>query len=149
MNNEWTLVDDGLSRNGPYVNERRVRGRTRLQGGDVIRVGRTHLHFYDPNPSAMTRTAVAAGGAAANVTPGQRRVLVALCRPLLGESLGLPPSNEEIAGELYLSVQTVRTHLRALFAALDVPDVPQNRKRAELARRAIMSGLVSEADLEG
>jgi DNA-binding NarL/FixJ family response regulator len=41
----------------------------------------------------------------------------------------------------------VKTHIRALFAKLDVEDLPQNRKRAELARRAIEAGLVSARDL--
>src|SRR4051812_3683602 len=41
----WTLVDDGLSRNGSFVGGERVRGRRRLAPGDVIRVGRTALVF--------------------------------------------------------------------------------------------------------
>src|SRR3954452_7939609 len=36
---EWTVSDDGLSRNGTYVNGSRVNGRHRLRDGDVIRVG--------------------------------------------------------------------------------------------------------------
>ena len=41
----WTLVDDGLSRNGSCVNGRRVHGRRRLDDGDAIVVGRTQLVF--------------------------------------------------------------------------------------------------------
>ena len=37
---EWILIDDGLSSNGSYVNERRIAGRRRLQSGDVIRLRR-------------------------------------------------------------------------------------------------------------
>ena len=36
----WALVDDGLSRNGSYVNGKRVRGRRRLEEGDELRLGR-------------------------------------------------------------------------------------------------------------
>ena len=41
----WTLVDDGLSRNGSFVNGRRVHGRRRLDHGDEIAVGHTLLVF--------------------------------------------------------------------------------------------------------
>jgi hypothetical protein len=41
----------------------------------------------------------------------------------------------------------VRTRLRALFDAFEVPDLPQNRKRAELARRALAAAVVTPADL--
>ncbi|MEA3075782.1 MAG: hypothetical protein QOF60_690, partial [Actinomycetota bacterium] len=33
----WTLVDDGLSRNGSFVNGERVHSRRRLVDGDVLR----------------------------------------------------------------------------------------------------------------
>ena len=39
----WALADDGLSRNGSYVNGKRVRGRRRLEEGDELRLGR-HAH---------------------------------------------------------------------------------------------------------
>ena len=41
----WTIYDDGLSRNGSYVNGRRLRGRRRLEDGDAITVGDTLLVF--------------------------------------------------------------------------------------------------------
>src|SRR5215210_4169148 len=42
---EWTAAD-GHSRNGTWVNEQRISGRTILADGDVLRVGRTHLTFH-------------------------------------------------------------------------------------------------------
>ena len=42
---EWTIVDDGLSTNGTYVNGSRVRGRQRLRDGDRVRVGKTLLVY--------------------------------------------------------------------------------------------------------
>src|SRR5690348_4736923 len=42
---EWTIVDDGLSQNGTYVNEVRLVGRRRLLDGDSVLVGRTRLTF--------------------------------------------------------------------------------------------------------
>ena len=52
------------------------------------------------------------------LTETQRRVLVALCRPLRdGGSFSTPASNQQIADELHLSLDTVKTNLRTLFAA--------------------------------
>ena len=53
-----------------------------------------------------------------------------------------PPSNREIADELVLSVETVKSHMRALFELFGVGDLPQNRKRVELVRRAYECGMV-------
>ena len=43
-----------------------------------------------------------------------------------------------------VDVETVKSHLRALFDLFGVGDLPQNRKRSELARRAFETGLVRE-----
>ena len=53
-------------------------------------------------------------------------------------------SNREIADELFLGVETVKSHLRALFELFGVADLPQNRKRAELVRRAFETGVVRQ-----
>ena len=45
----WTLLDDGRSTNGTFVNEERVQGRRTLRHLDVIRVGATRLRFHDPS----------------------------------------------------------------------------------------------------
>ena len=56
----WTLVDDGLSRNGSFVNGRRVLGRRRLADGDEIAIGHTLLVFSSgpeaPLKSTQTMT---------------------------------------------------------------------------------------------
>src|SRR5690242_5796862 len=41
LGTEWTLVDDGLSRNGSYVNGLRVTGRHVLRNRDSLRFGDT------------------------------------------------------------------------------------------------------------
>jgi CRP/FNR family transcriptional regulator len=48
LGGDWTVVDDGLSRNGTYVNGERVQGRRRLCDGDVVRCGSTELLFQTP-----------------------------------------------------------------------------------------------------
>ncbi len=146
---ECTLLDDGLSRNGSFVGTERVHGRTRLRDGDVLRFGRTRVLFRRPGESAPEATALATEiPAAAAVSPGQRRVLLALCRPFKdGSAFATPPTNQAIAEELHLSVDAVKTHMRALFEKLELEDLPQNRKRVALAERALQSGVVSPRDL--
>jgi DNA-binding CsgD family transcriptional regulator len=146
---ECTLVDDGLSRNGSYVNEVRVHGRRHLRDGDAIRFGRTTVVYRRPGDSAPEATAIATDfPAAATVSPAQRKVLVALCRPYKdGGSFATPATNQEIGAELHLSVDAVKTHMRALFEKLGVGDLPQNQKRVALVERALQSGAVTKRDL--
>jgi len=146
---ECTVLDDGISRNGTFVNEERVSGRRRLRDGDVIRAGRTRIAFKLPLEAAPTATVVAGDALeGAGVSPAQRRVLVALCRPFKdGATFATPATNSEIAAELHLSVDAVKTHLRALFERFELGDVPQSGKRVALVQRAMQSGVIAERDL--
>ena len=45
---DWVLVDDGLSRNGTFVNGERAAGRRRLRDGDRICFGETVVRFQRP-----------------------------------------------------------------------------------------------------
>jgi pSer/pThr/pTyr-binding forkhead associated (FHA) protein len=144
----WVLADDGMSRNGTYVNGERVMRHRRLDDRDMVRVGTTSILFRHPSAVNEESTALASTMPEARLTDAERRVLVALCRPLLAPGLvATPASNQEIADALFLSLPGVKSHVRALFAKLGVDDLPQNRKRAELARRALELGLVSARDL--
>jgi predicted component of type VI protein secretion system len=149
VSGECTLLDDGLSRNGSFVGAERVHGRRRLRDGEVIRFGRTTVLFRRPGESSAEATAVAGEvPAAATISPGQRRVLLALCRPFKdGTAFATPPTNQAIAAELHLSVDAVKTHMRALFEKLGLEDLPQNRKRVALVERALQSGVVAPRDL--
>jgi len=138
----WTLCDDGLSRNGSFVNGHRVRGRTRLADGDEIAVGRTRLVFTSGPEPMLTPTDATSEHERPQLSEAQQRVLLALCRPLLSDPFAGPASNREIADALFLSVDTVKSHLHVLFDRFGIGDVPQNRKRAELARRAIERGAI-------
>lgn len=146
---ECTLLDDGLSRNGSFVGAERVHGRRRLLDGDVLRFGRTTVLFRRPGEAGPEATVVASEvPAAATISPGQRRVLLALCRPFKdGAAFATPPTNQAIADELHLSVDAVKTHMRALFEKLELDDLPQNRKRVALVEKALQSGVVSPRDL--
>ena len=51
-------------------------------------------------------------------------------------------SNQQVADELCLSLDAVKTHLRVLFHKFGIEDLPQNQKRARLAEIALELGLV-------
>jgi pSer/pThr/pTyr-binding forkhead associated (FHA) protein len=146
---DWTVVDDGLSRNGTFVNGERIHGRRRLSDGDTLRFGSTTMVFRSPQAEVQAGTAIAGDSPAAiELSGGQRRVLVALCRPYKeGAAFSSPATNQQIAEELFLSVDAVKTHLRVLFAKFGIERLPQNQKRTRLVERAFLSGVISEHDL--
>ena len=148
LGGEWIITDDGLSRNGSFVNGDRVDGRRRLRDGDVIRIGRTTLAFRLPEPSDSRPThAAPQGQGPPALTPTQRKILVALVRPYKDSEFAAPATNGQIAEEVFLSVDAVKAHLRALFQAFGLDALPQNQKRAALAMRALQEGLVSRREL--
>ena len=82
------------------------------------------------------------------LTETQRRVLIALCRPFKDSTAFVAPAtNEQIAAEVFLSVDAVKKHLRALYEKFGVASLPQYEKRARLIERAFAGGFVSEHDL--
>jgi FHA domain len=139
------LVDDGLSRNGTFVNGERLSGRRRLSDGDALQFGTTAMTFRSPERDFGEP---AGAPAAVSLSTSQRRVLTALCRPYGGSSeFASPATDEQIAEQLFLSVGAVRTHLRILYAKLGVEELPQNETRVRLVERAFSVGLISERDL--
>ncbi len=151
VGSDWTVADDGLSRNGTFVNGERIGSRRRLADGDVIRIGATHATYRSPEAGegGAGSTAVAIGGPSdVKVSDAQRRVLVGLCRPFRdGSAYATPATNKEIAEELVLSVDAVKTHMRALFSKFEVEDLPQNQKRVRLAELALQTGVILPRDL--
>jgi pSer/pThr/pTyr-binding forkhead associated (FHA) protein len=145
----WTIADDGLSRNGTWVNSERISGRRVLHDGDVMRFGDTLVAFCDPvrGESRVTddqeETPLAAG-----ISGAQRRVLLALCRPYKNAGgFAAPASNKQIADELFIGIDAVKSHMRALFHAFGVGHLPQTQKRARRVARAFSTGIVSDRDL--
>ena len=144
---DWTLVDDGLSSNGTFVNGERLNGRRRLTDGDTLRFGATTTdlsQLADRRAAGRGGATPDRGGALDHPTPRAGRAVSSLQAP---ERVAGPATNQQIAEELFLSVDAVRTHLRVLFAKFGIEHIPQNQKRIRLVERAFYSGLISERDL--
>jgi pSer/pThr/pTyr-binding forkhead associated (FHA) protein len=148
VGDSWVVVDDGLSHNGTFINGDRVTGRRRLADSDAIRVGDTVVVYCDPEHAESQPTVTSIGPRIARrITPAQRRMLVALCRPSRDGRLAAPATNREIAGELHLAEDSVKSGLRDLFPLFGVDDLPPNQKRAQLVVNAMRTGVVSRRDL--
>jgi hypothetical protein len=148
LGGEWTLVDDGLSRNGSFLNGSRVHGRHRLHDRDRMCFGNTHVVYHEPpGPDANESTARAPGSPSATPLPEMRRkVLVALCRPVHDSTSATPATNPQIAAEVFLSVDAVKAHLRILFDQFGLGELPQNEKRSRLVSTVLSSGTFAPHD---
>jgi pSer/pThr/pTyr-binding forkhead associated (FHA) protein len=148
LGDAWTIVDEGLSLNGSYLNGTRVTSRRRLRDGDVLSLASVAITFRTPAESVSHSTVTALGPRiGALLTPAQRRVLIALCRPFKDSAYATPATNAQIARELIVSVRAVKSTLRALFAVFGVDALPQNQKRASLALQALRTGVITRRDL--
>jgi hypothetical protein len=145
---QWTVVDDGLSRNGTFVNGDRVHGRRALHDRDRVCCGETTIVFREPpGPDGGVSTARAPGAAAAvALSPTQRKILIALCRPVHESATATPATNRQIAEEVYLSVDAVKAHLRVLFDRFGLGDLPQNEKRGRLAAHVLMDRVLAATE---
>lgn len=161
---DWTIVDDGLSRNGSFLNGDWVRGRARLRDGDRLSFGDTGMIFrapaesdageppreaprpherrpagtaIEPQPTIMGTRPVTR----ASLSDSQRRVLAALARPYEGGA-GRPATDREIAAELFLGVDTVKRHLAKLAQLFGVAGLPEDEQRTRLIELARQIGLL-------
>ncbi|WP_256668345.1 FHA domain-containing protein [Nocardia cyriacigeorgica] len=142
----WVIVDNGLSKNGTFVNGERVCGCRRLNTGDIIRMGQSVFVLRDEEPERETTAGLVGAPTANSLTGAQYLVLEALCRPRNAQHpLAFPASNCQIARELSLSIATVKTHMRALFRTFGIEELPPNQKRLRLAEHAVASGVIVES----
>ena len=142
----WVIEDDGLSRNGTFLNGLRLRGQQRLRDRDWVRFGATTLVYRSPSDEAAAETRAASESAPVAVTEAQKRVLVALCRPVLQEDSSVPATTAQVAEELVVSTETVKSHLQELFSRFGLADAESREKRHLLVVKAVQSGTVSERD---
>ena len=137
---DWTVVDDGLSHNGTYLNGSRVTSRQRLRDGDVLTVGGVTLAFRAPGGESVSRPTVTALGPHVGelLTPAQRRVLVALCRPFKDSTYATPATNQQIADELVVSRRRGQEHAARAVRGL-------RRRRAAAEPEARVAGAAGPA----
>jgi DNA-binding SARP family transcriptional activator len=116
----WELVDDGLSRNGSFVDGERVQPRRRLRDAHILRLGRTVLIYRtsgEPAPPpdpALGVTVDARDRAAAGLSARERALLAELA-----------------AGRRGAGVEA----LWRRFAVEDLPDAERDETVLRLARR--------------
>jgi FHA domain len=144
---KWTFIDDGLSRNGSFLDGARLTSRYRLEDGDRLCIGSTVLIYHDPGVRDSESTSRDSRERdSVPLSPTQRKVLIALCRPLSDSESATPATNKQIADEVFLSVDAIKAHLRVLFERFGFQELPQNEKRARLAATALSSGTLSPRD---
>ncbi len=148
LDEAWILIDEGLSRNGSYVNGERVLGRRRLKDGDTVLIGETLLIYRNPTEAGGSTAVPSRTAELHRLSDTQRRVLIALSRPYKDTTgFSTPATNQEIANELFLSVDAIKAHLRVLFTKFGVDDLPPNEKRTALAGNALKTGTISFREL--
>ena len=154
---DWTVVD-GESRNGSYVNGERIRGRAHLREGDGLSVGTTLLVFRvgepagshadadRPEPGGTLSDATMFGGpivTRASLSDSMYRVLLTLAGPNRESREAVPTAtDDEIANQLFLNVDTVRAHLQILFERFGVATLPADQRRDALVAMARARGLL-------
>lgn len=148
MGEAWVLIDDGLSRNGSWVNGSRVNGRKRLHDRDRMCFGNTRVIYREPATGAGSESTARAPDApsAVPLTETQRKVLVALCRPIVESASTTPATNPQVAAEVFSSVDAVKAQLRGLFDRFGLGELPQNEKRSRLVAIVLRSGLLPPHD---
>lgn len=141
LTEEWTLVDDGLSRKGTWLNEEKVVSRKKLRDKDVIRVGSTEITVRIPGRKRSRKAAAKDQGPGPKLTPTQHRILEALVRPYKESQFAQPATNQAIGEELFLSTDAVKAHLRTLCTAFGLDELPISQRRTALAVRALELGV--------
>jgi hypothetical protein len=143
---DWTLVDDGLSRNGSFVNGTRVIGRRRLRDKDRMVFGATPVTYRETSAGTTQTASAIDAPSGIPLSPMQRKVLIALCRPVHESASAIPATNRQIAEDVFLTVDAVKAHLRVLFERYGLSQLPQNEKRARLVAAVLDAGVLAPRD---
>ncbi|MGO9498173.1 MAG: FHA domain-containing protein [Solirubrobacteraceae bacterium] len=142
----WMLIDDGLSRNGSFVNGTRIVGRRRLSDKDRLVVGATQVTYRETSGGTTQTASAIDAPSAIPLTPMQRKVLIALCRPVQDSASATPATNRQISEDVFLTVDAVKAHLRVLFDRYGLSQLPQNEKRARLVAIVLEAGVLVPRD---
>lgn len=144
----WSILAAD-STNGLFVNGVRAHpGVPRLLSeGDEVRLGeRTFFTFHSLAASSSARVETVRARDIPELTGGERRVLLALCAPVLdGDAFTPPATVSAIADELHVTESAVKQQLGRLYLKFDVDEGAERRVR--LANEALACGAVRTADL--
>lgn len=119
-----------------------------LRSGDEIRLGeRTTVLFHTLGASGDDRSRTETARPVPELTPGERRVLLCLCSPVLdGDAFTPPATVPAIAEQLYVTHSAVKQQLGRLYLKFGV--VEGTDRRVRLANEALTCGAVRRADLQ-
>jgi pSer/pThr/pTyr-binding forkhead associated (FHA) protein len=146
VGDQWT-IDDGPSMNGTYMDGTKVVTRQPLHDGVRLCFGVTFVTYQEPegaDPAPSTQPADPEP--AIPLTPTQRAILIALCRPMVESRFASPATNRQIADETHHGVDSVKAHLRVLFDRFGIRELAQNEKRTRLAGRVLADGILKPHD---
>jgi hypothetical protein len=140
-----TSAQNGLFLNGSRLAPGSVH---LLTSGDELRHGeRTRLVFHTLGGAVDDRSHTQTARSRPELTPGERRVLLSLCAPVLdGDAFTPPASVPVIAAELSVTESAVKQQLGRLYLKFDVAEGTDRRVR--LANEALMCGAVGLSDLQ-
>ena len=135
----WLVTDAG-STNGTWINGHRLFASHALRSGDQLRVGVVTLTYrVDGSLLGPDTTAIAPPP---DLTPRERELLLALCRPVVQNNvLTEPASVREMARALSVSESAVKKSLGRIYSKFGLID--GDRRRGHLAIAAIRCGLVT------
>lgn len=136
--------------NGLFVNGARLAAGSvhLLSPGDELRLGeRTDVVFHSVGATSLDRSRTEVARPRPDLTAGERRVLLALCSPVLGGDAFTPPASvSTIADALCVTESAVKQQLGRLYLKFDVEEGSDRRVR--LANEALLCGAVRLADLQ-
>jgi FHA domain len=143
-------VQSTSATNGLFVNGVRLAAGSLhlLASGDELRFGeRTTTVFHTVGGSGDDRSRTQTARPRPELTPGERRVLLCLCSPVLDGDLFTPPAPvAAIASVLSVTESAVKQQLGRLYLKFDVAEGPDRRVR--LANEALTCGAVRLSDLQ-
>jgi hypothetical protein len=139
---QWAIEDLG-STNGTSVNGDVLIGRRVLRDGDELRLGSTTIGFRD---YADAGSSTGKASPAPEITPGERKVLVALCRPFFSQGrLKRAAPRKQVAAELFTGEPAVQQHLLHLYDKFGI-EGDRGERRDLLAEAVIDKGVVTRRD---
>ena len=106
--------------------------------------GETPVTFRAPADASDSTAAVALGGAAPPLTEAQRKILVALCRPLKDTAYATPGHEPRDRGRGPPQRRRREGTPARVFERFGLDELPQNQKRARLAATALVNGVVRQ-----